>query len=168
MTALKCNGHASAYKTADLSDQHGKSVQVATPGLADFGGRRSFHGLIETLKVDADFLLVKQMLQTHGGNKVLVIDAAGSLQYAMLGDKLASTAIENQWNGLVINGCIRDSETIGQLPLGVKAIATCPVKPAQDGAGESNIPVTFAGVTFCPGQYVYADVDGILVSAFEL
>ncbi len=95
---------------------------------------------------------------------MLVVDAGGSLRCAMLGDQLAQTAVDNGWSGVVMFGCIRDSEEIQQMPLGVKALATHPAKSEKRGIGEADVTVTFAGVRFHPGDHLYADSDGIVLS----
>jgi len=152
------------YKTADLYDKYGDTLQVARPLFNNYGGNSCFHGHAYTLKVFEDFLLIKQTVQQPGEQRVLVIDGGASLRCALLGDKLAAIAVDNNWTGVIINGCIRDSTEINKLDIGVKALNTCPVRPAQLGEGQKEIDIRFAGVTFCMGDYVYADLDGIVVS----
>ena len=154
--------------TADLYDQFHQTIQVAQPIFKNFGGHNEFYGPIATLKVDHDFLLIKQALQTHGNNSVLVIDGDGALDCALLGDKLAAMAVENQWNGILINGCIRDAAVIKDLAIGVKAINTCPIKPNINGGGAEATTISFAGVDFIPGHFLYSDMDGILISSQPL
>src|ERR1700733_14730967 len=116
------------YKTADLCDIHADTVVITEPiGFKDFGGRKRFSGQIHTLKCYEDHAWVEKILSTDGTGKVLVVDGGGSLRCAILGDRLAGIGVKNNWNGVVIYGCIRDSETIGTLPLGVKALRTYPV-----------------------------------------
>ena len=153
------------HKTSDLCDQFGAELQVASPGLIHYGGITSFHGQIVTLRVQQDFLLVKQTLAKAGNSRVLVVDGGGFLDCALLGDSLTAMALENGWSGAVINGCVRDSAELSELEFGVLALGTCPVRPAQTGAGEDGITVTFAGVTFRAGDYLYADKDGVVVSS---
>ena len=100
--------------------------------------------------------------------QVLVVDAGGSLRCGMLGDNLAAMAVKNNWAGVLMYGCIRDSEEIGQMKLGVRALGTMPLKSIKKGQGERDITVRFAGVNFTPGHYVYSDLDGIIVSPKEL
>lgn len=109
-----------------------------------------------------------QALEEPGEGRVLVVDGGGSKRCALLGDNIGEMACNNGWSGLVINGCIRDSEDIAKMPLGVKALATFPLKSSKRDPGLRDVPVTFAGATFAPGHWVYADRDGILVSAEEL
>jgi regulator of ribonuclease activity A len=152
------------YKTSDICDHFGAELQVALPGLNHYGGVTSFHGQIVTLRVHQDFSLVKQTLATAGDHRVLVIDGGGFLGCALLGDSLAAMAHENAWAGAIVNGCVRDSAALSEIEFGVLALNTCPVRPAQTGAGETGIPVTFAGTTFRPGDYLYADEDGVVTS----
>lgn len=156
------------FKTADLCDHHYEYVKIAEQTFRDFGGRRTFHGVIETVKSFEDNSLVKEFLAEPGAGKVLVVDGGGSMRRAMLGDKLAASAVENGWAGVLVNGCIRDSAEIATMELGVKALGTHPCKTEKRGLGRHNEPVRFAGVTFRPGYYLYADEDGILVSAKPL
>ncbi|MDY6942739.1 MAG: ribonuclease E activity regulator RraA [Pseudomonadota bacterium] len=150
--------------TTDLCDAYSDQLQVVEPLFRDFGGRVHFHGAIATLKVFEDNSLVRRALETPGEERVLVVDGGGSLRCALLGDQLGELAVENGWAGIVVYGCIRDSDAIGQLDLGVKAITTHPLKSVKRGGGQENIDVRFLGVTFRPGAWLYADADGIVVS----
>lgn len=156
-------------QTADLCDQHEEKVRVADPiGLRNFGGLEAFGGPISTLKAFEDNSLVRTALESPGEGRVLVVDAGGSLRCAMVGDQLALLGVKNGWAGVVVYGCIRDSHEIGQMEIGVMALATHPRKSVKKGIGERDIPVRFAGLTFVPGEYLYADHDGILTSAEAL
>ncbi len=155
-------------KTADLSDNHEGKVKTALPLFRSFGQKKSFHGEIVTVKVFEDNVLVKDMLGKAGKGKVLVVDGGGSLRYALMGDNLAKMAIDNGWEGVIIYGCIRDSADIDKMNVGVKALNTIPFKSKKGGEGEINVPVTFASATFKPGEFVYADEDGILVAEKNL
>ncbi|HNU20447.1 MAG TPA: ribonuclease E activity regulator RraA, partial [Hydrogenophilus thermoluteolus] len=107
-------------------------------------------------------------LATPGEGAVLVIDGGGSLRRALLGDQLAELAVQNGWAGVIVYGAIRDSRAIAQLPLGVWAMGTIPLKTVKRGEGQRDIPVTFGGVTFTPGHFVYADEDGVIVASRPL
>lgn len=160
-----------SFATTDLCDAHeGKvpGVRVATPIFRSFGGKTAFAGTIATLKLFEDNGLVRQTLDTPGNGRVLVIDGGGSLRRALLGDQLAALAVKNGWAGLVIWGCIRDSKAIGTMDLGVFALATIPLKTLKKNLGEAEIPVNFAGIDFVPGEWLYADEDGVIVSADKL
>jgi regulator of ribonuclease activity A len=152
------------YSTPDLSDLYPALVRVAEPVFRDFGGRRSFGGEIVTVRCFEDNSLVKENAGKPGRGKVMIVDGGGSVRKALLGDLIAETAQKNGWEGLVIYGAVRDVDAIAGLELGVKALASIPLKTERNGAGELNVPVTFAGVTFSPGEYVYADSTGIIVS----
>ena len=157
-----------SLKTADLSDANEDKVAIAEPVFADFGGNIMFHGEIRTLKIFEDNSLVRQCVSEPGEGQVLVVDGGGSMRCALLGGNLAALAVKNGWAGIVIYGCIRDSEEIGDEPLGVKALGTHPRKTPKNGVGEKEVTVRFADVTFVPGQFLYADEDGMLVSAERL
>jgi len=152
------------FKTADLFDRYEDRVRVCEPLFRDFGGKRRFAGLAVTLKCFEDNTQVKAALAEPGAGRVLVVDAGGSLRCAMLGDLIAASAVANGWEGVVLHGCVRDSAEISAMPLGVKALATNPRKSVRRGEGQRDLPVTFAGVTFCPGDWIYSDEDGVLVA----
>jgi len=154
--------------TTDLCDAHEEKVRVAAPIFRQFGGRTAFCGPIATLKLFEDNGLVRQALDAPGDGRVLVIDGGGSLRRALLGDQLAALAVKNGWSGVVVWGAIRDSATIAAMDLGVLALATMPLKTVKKNLGERDIPVSFAGIDFVPGEWLYADADGLIVSATRL
>ena len=156
------------FKTADLCDEFEQSVAVAEPLLRDYGGTASFLGSLATVKVFEDNVLVRETLETDGRGRVLVVDGGGSTRCALVGDRLAQLAYENSWAGIIVNGCIRDSEEISDIPVGVKALHTVPRKSAKNGVGERDMPVRFAGLTFTAGHYLYANPDGIIVPDRDL
>jgi regulator of ribonuclease activity A len=160
------------FKTPDLCDQYeaelGRTVRVVAPMFQRYGGRTSFSGRIVTLKLFEDNSLVREVLGEPGQGKVLVVDGGGSMRCALVGDQLAILARKNGWEGIVVYGCIRDSEDINELDIGVRALNTHPQKSIKKGVGDRDIAVTFGGVTFNPGEYLYADADGVLVSGQPL
>ncbi|MBT3506970.1 MAG: ribonuclease E activity regulator RraA [Methylococcales bacterium] len=152
--------------TTDLCDAHSSlsGFQIAEPIFKNFGGNCKFSGQITTLNVLEDNVLVRNTLEQSVDHRVLVIDGQGSLNCALLGDNLALIAHENGWQGIVINGCIRDTEQINQLPIGIKALAAHPLKSQKKGTGTQGLVINFAGITFEPDHYIYSDPDGIVVS----
>ena len=157
-----------SFKTPDLCDGFEGSVWVAEPLFRDFGGATSFHGPVATVRVFEDNVLVRKALETDGQRRVLVVDGGGSTRCALLGDRLARFAHENDWTGGVGNGCIRDSEEISKITVGVKALHAVPRRSVKEGLGERDVPVSFAGITFAPGNYLYADADGVIVAEWDL
>jgi regulator of ribonuclease activity A len=153
-----------SFATTDLSDAH-PEAQVFEPEFGDYGGRLKFHGPAKTLKVFEDNAQVRAQLEQKGEGRVLVVDGGGSMRRALLGDQLATLAVKNGWAGVVVYGCIRDSEAIGEMDIGVKALGTHPRKSEKGlhSAQEDRV-LSFAGVTIRPGAWIYADEDGILVS----
>lgn len=156
------------FATADLCDEFGEDVRVAEPTFWDYGGASSFRGPISTVQVFEDNVLVREALEEDGRGRVLVVDGGGSTRCALVGDRLAALAQENGWAGIVVNGCIRDSAEISIIPIGVKALNTSPRKSAKEGTGERDVPVSFAGLELSPGEYLYADEDGVVVADREL
>lgn len=152
------------YVTPDLCDEYPDLIQVVEPMFTNYGGRESFGGEIVTLKAFEDNSKVRELVATDGTGKVMVVDGGGSLRRAMLGDMLAEKAAKNGWEGIIIYGCIRDVDVIMETELGVQALATNPLKTDKKGLGEIDVEVKFGGVVFVPGQYIYADNNGIIVS----
>ena len=154
--------------TAELADVN-PHVQFAEPLFRDFGALKIFHGQAAVLKVFEDNSLVRALLEEPGAGRVLVVDGGGSMRCALLGGNLAQLGIKNGWQGLIVYGCIRDSMEIRDLLIGVKALGTHPRKSEKGlHTGHRDRAVTFAGVTFKTGQWLYADLDGILVSEIPL
>jgi len=133
---------------------------VSRPG----GTARPFSGRIVTVRCFQDNALVRSVLAEPGEGRVLVVDGGGSLHTALMGDVIATMAVENGWSGVVINGAVRDVAALRRLDLGIKALGSNPRKSAKTGAGERDVPVTFGGVTFHPGAELFSDDDGILVT----
>ncbi|MCK0550787.1 ribonuclease E activity regulator RraA [Pseudomonas syringae] len=156
------------YLTPDLCDAYPDLIQVVEPMFSNFGGRDSFGGQIVTLKCFEDNSKVREQVELDGKGKVLVVDGGGSLRCALLGDMLADKAAKNGWEGMLIYGCVRDVDVIAQTDLGVQALASHPKKTERRGIGELNVPVTFGGVTFRPGEYLYADNNGVIISPSPL
>lgn len=156
------------FQTADLCDAHDKAVRVVAPMFNNYGGKPAFCGPITTLKLFEDNALVRSTLETAGNGRVLVIDGGGSMRCAMVGDQLGVLAVKNGWAGIIVYGCIRDSKAMGGMDVGVFALGTHPRKTVKKGVGDADVPVTFGGVTFTPGEYLYADEDGVIVSASAL
>ncbi|UVW33956.1 ribonuclease E activity regulator RraA [SAR92 clade bacterium H455] len=154
--------------TPDLCDQYPDLIQVVAPMFKNYGGRESFGGEIVTVKCFEDNSCVKQLVGSQGQGRVMVVDGGGSMRRACLGDMLAEKAAVNGWSGLIIYGCIRDVDEIMATDIGVQALGTHPMKTAKKGIGETQIPVTFGGVSFNPGHYVYADNNGIVVASEQL
>lgn len=154
--------------TPDLCDQFPDDVRVLAPMFNSYGGVAGFGGAIVTVKCFEDNSLVKEQLALPGAGKVLVVDGGGSLRKALLGDLIAASAVKNGWAGVVIYGCIRDVDPIRAMPLGVQALNSVPLKTEKRGIGDLNVPVTFGGVTFVPGEFVYADNNGVIVANKKL
>lgn len=156
------------FTTPDLCDDFPDDTLVVDPLFTSYGGRANFGGEIVTVKCFEDNSKVKELVDTDGTGKVMVVDGGGSLRRALLGDMLAEKAAKNHWQGIIIYGCIRDVDIIRQTDLGVHALRTHPLKTDKRGIGDINVSVTFGGVTFVPGQFVHADNNGIVVAARKL
>lgn len=149
--------------TADLYDDRGDELDSLSLQLHDLGGHIAFDGPVRTVRCHRDNALVKQLLGTPGAGAVLVVDGAGSLESALVGDLIAASAVANGWAGIIVHGAVRDRAVLGTLPIGIKALGSNPRKSAKDGVGEIDVPVVIAGIRFTPGRHVWADADGVLV-----
>jgi regulator of ribonuclease activity A len=152
------------FSTPDLCDAHGDAVRVAEPVFRDFGGARRFAGEVETLRVFEDNALVRATLETAGRGRVLVVDGGGSVRTALVGGNLAALAAGNGWSGIVVNGAVRDVAELTTAPVGIKALAASPRKSAKAGAGVRGVELKLAGLTVAPGNYLWADENGVVVA----
>ena len=157
-----------AQSVPDICDEYLDEISVLEPLFCDFGGRTRFSGEIITVKCFEDNSLVRDLVRSEGRGRVIVVDGGGSLRRALLGDLLAAEAAKNDWQGLLINGCVRDVEILQDIVLGVKALGCHPVKTEKRGEGQLDVEVTFAGVTIWPGDYLYADRNGIVIARRNL
>jgi len=155
-------------KTTDLCDAYGDDVEVLSPLFQDYGGTRTWGGPISTVRVFEDNGLVRRALEEPGAGRVLVVDGGGSMRCALLGDVMAALAQGNGWAGVLVYGCVRDIEDLADIPIGVKALNTHPRRSIKQGVGERDVAVTFGGVIMNPGQWLYADPDGVVVAAGRL
>jgi regulator of ribonuclease activity A len=150
--------------TADLCDAHGEALQICEPVFNAYGGRHAFAGPASTVRCFEDNTRVKEAVDGPGDGRVLVVDGGGSRRRALFGGNLGAAAVKNGWAGVIIHGCIRDSAELAPMPLGIRALGTMPLRSEKRGEGERDVPVRFAGVTFRPGDWVYVDEDGVVVS----
>jgi regulator of ribonuclease activity A len=156
------------HSLPDICDQYIDEISVCEPVFRDFGGKHRFCGEVVTIRCFEDNSLVAETVRQPGHGRVIVVDGGGSLRRALLGDQLAVAAVENGWQGLVVDGCVRDVEILATLDLGVKALAACPVRTDKRGEGQRDVPLRFAGVQVEPGYYLYADANGIIVAKQKL
>lgn len=152
----------------DICDDFPEAITVLEPLFSDFGKKCRFCGEIVTIKCFEDNSLVRDLVNTPGDGRVIIVDGGGSLRHALLGDLLAASAADNGWSGLVINGCVRDVEILRNIELGIRALKSYPLKTEKRGEGQLNIPVSFAGVRFRPGQFLYADANGMVLANSKL
>nr|WP_026162233.1 ribonuclease E activity regulator RraA [Corynebacterium ulceribovis] len=151
--------------TADLVDEIGPDVRSCDLQLRNIGGKKEFYGRITTVRCFQDNALLKSVLQEESDGGVLVIDGAGSVHTALVGDIIAGLGKDHGWAGVVVNGAVRDSHIIGDMDFGCKALGTNPRKSTKTGAGERDVTVAFGGIEFKPGEMLYSDADGIVVRA---
>ncbi len=159
---------STSLATTDLSDAHADSIAHVDPIFFDYGGQLTFYGPITTLKVFEDNALVRSAVEGPGEGRVLVVDGGGSLRCALFGGNLAQLAASNGWAGVLVFGCVRDRDELEAEKVGIKAIGHHPRKSIKKGLGDIDLPVTFGGVTFAPGAWLYADRDGVIVSPTAL
>ena len=157
------------FSTCDLCDLHKDDTsglfRVLPPVFRDFGACRRFAGAVSTVRCFEDNSLVKAALEEAGKHRVLVVDGGGSLRRALLGGNLAAAAVRNGWSGIVVHGCVRDSVELARSEVGVRALALVPLPTEKRNTGARDVPVQVAGVWVRPGDWLYADEDGIVVMA---
>jgi regulator of ribonuclease activity A len=151
--------------TADLVDDIYPDVRSCDLQLQNYGARTAFAGPVSTVRCFQDNALLKSVLSEPGDGGVLVVDGAGSLHTALVGDLIAALGRDHGWAGIVIHGAVRDVSTLRTLDVGIKALGSNPNKSTKTGEGDRDVPVTFGGVTFTPGEIAYCDEDGIVVVA---
>lgn len=149
--------------TSDLYDRHGEALLSCDIQFRQFGARREFAGVVVTVACHEDNTLVKAAVGEPGAGRVLVVDGDGSLHCALVGDNMARTAAANGWAGLIVHGAVRDVAALAGIDLGLKALGANPRRSAKAGQGERDVPVTFGGAIFRPGDAVVSDDDGVVV-----
>lgn len=156
--------------TTDLCDQfendiHAGLIHVLPPVFQSFGQAKAFYGQAVTFKVFEDNTLIKKALENDNGTgKVMVVDGGASVRCALVGGNIAKAGTNNGWAGIVVDGCVRDTGEINELNMGVRALAAMPLRSLKKGAGERDLGVHIQGVRVNPGDWIYADADGIVVS----
>ncbi|MES2106971.1 MAG: ribonuclease E activity regulator RraA [Pseudomonadota bacterium] len=162
-----------SFFTCDICDANEDKLatgelRVLPPIFMKFGRQGKFFGPAVTLKVFEENTLVRSKLESPGDGQVLVIDGGGSFRCALVGGNLASLAQQNGWAGIIVNGCVRDVEELNACNIGIRALASFPVRSAKRATGEQDVRVSIAGVSIHPGDWIYADADGVLVAAENL
>lgn len=156
------------YPVTDLCDEFADHLNILEPIFTDFGGVLAFGGPVSTVRCFEDNSVARLALEEPGEGRILVIDGGGSERCALMGDNLAQLAIDNDWGGIIVNGCIRDCEQISQMDVAIKALNAHPKKSAKKNVGERDVPVRFAGALMMPDEWIYGDLDGVVVSRSEL
>ena len=156
-----------SFSTPDLSDENPDTKALA-PILKNLGGKKVFWGKIETLQCPDDNSFVKELLNSEGEGKILVVDANAIPTVALLGDMIAEAGVKNNWSGIVINGYVRDIDVLNKLDIGVQALGIMPIRSEKKNQGQIGVDISFGGLTFSSGDYVYADDNGLLLSKKEL
>ncbi|MCE1162991.1 MAG: ribonuclease E activity regulator RraA [Thiomonas sp.] len=161
------------FSTCDLCDAHrdalhSNELRVLPPVFRSYGKISRFRGQVATIQCRDDNALLRATLESAGMARVLVVDGAASMKRALLGGNLAALANQNGWAGVVINGCVRDVNEIQQVPVGVLALAAMPAPPDKQGHGMADAVVNIQDVIVRPGEWLYADEDGVIVSREQL
>jgi regulator of ribonuclease activity A len=163
---------ALTFSTCDLCDAHeadaSGAFRVLPPVFHDYGGAPRFAGPVVTLRCMGDNSRVRDAVAEPGQGRVLVVDGGGLLRCALMGGNLAADAARNGWAGVLVDGAVRDLAELRALPLGVRALALVPMRPAKRGEGQRDVPATVQGTVVRPGDWLYADEDGIVLSAQPL
>ena len=159
---------SAAFATCDLCDAHEEDTtgafRVLPAVFRDFGAARRFSGPVATLRCIEDNSRVREAVNSPGEGRVLVVEGGGSLRRALVGGNLAAAAASNGWAGLVVDGAVRDLAELVACGIPVKALALMPLRSVKRGEGQASVPVMIQGVPVRPGDWLYADEDGIVVS----
>lgn len=152
------------YNTSELCDLYPDMVDVVEPMFIHYGGRSSFGGQLVTIKCFEDKGVIEEVVQQNGAGKVLLIDGGGSSRRALIDIAIAELAFDNEWEGIVCYGAVRDVDALEEVDFGIMAMTSIPVGAISEGVGEVDVPVNFAGVTFLPEDHLYADSTGVILS----
>lgn len=152
------------YNTSELCDIYLDQVDVVEPMFSSYGGRSSFGGQVTTIKCFEDNGLIRDVLQQSGVGRVLLIDGGGSLRRALVDAEIAQLAASNEWEGLIVYGCVRNVDELDEVEVGIQAMASIPVGADQQEIGEVDVAVNFGGVAFLPEDHIYADTTGVILS----
>ncbi|MGB0865196.1 MAG: ribonuclease E activity regulator RraA [Granulosicoccaceae bacterium] len=154
--------------TADLCDEHPERVSVLGPGYSNYGGAAVCEGEVVTIRLDKNNSdLITLLRDEDGAGKVVVVDV-DQAYYAVVGENLMKFAQASGYAGIVVNGYIRDTFQIKDIPVALFALGTCSRKSIPVTSGELGAMLSFGGVDFKPGNYIYADTDGVIVTAKPL
>jgi len=156
------------FQTADLCDEHADSLQICTRPFRSYGKKKQFYGKIETVKLLDDNVLLVEALENADEGSVIVVNNVGSNDCALLGDRLANIALSRNLSGIIINGYVRDSVVLAQIDIGIFALGTYPLRSNKEGLGNRNTILQFGNVEWRPGEFVYADEDGVIISKNKL
>ena len=156
-------------QTADLCDDNrDKEIKVLSTKFINYGGLKNFHGQIVTVKLDkSNWLLLEMLRDEDGKGRVIVVDNSQEF-FGVVGDKLMAFAKNNNWQGIILTGYVRDIETTKDIDVGLLAIGTCPLRNFEITDSQRDVELNFAGVTFNTGDYIYVDSDGVIVSKSSL
>lgn len=156
------------FSTCDLCDVHeddtSGAFRVLAPVFRDFGAVRSFAGPVHTVRALEDNSRVREAVNSPGEGRVLVVDGGGSLRRALVGGNLAVAAAKNGWAGIVVDGCVRDVAELREAGIPIRALALLPMRTAKRDQGEAGVPVLIQGQWVRPGDWLYADADGMVVA----
>lgn len=155
------------FTTPDLCDAHPELLVLPYQFLS-FGQRTTFAGPISTIACFEDNSRVAEAVAEPGHGRVLLVDGRGSLSRSLLGDRLAGLASDHQWSGVVVLGAVRDVEVIDDIDIGVRALGVCPRKTEKNGRGDRDIELRIDEVPVSPGDWLYADRNGVVISRTPL
>lgn len=117
-----------------------------------------------TVKVPAgDNLMFHKAMDMAREGDVIVIDAEGAADRAIFGELMIQYCMSRKLGGVIVDGCIRDSDTLETLDFPVYAKGITPNGPYKNGPGEINTVISFGGQVVRPGDIIVGDADGILI-----
>lgn len=156
------------FFTADLCDEYSERTEVLGPDFKSYGGSKKFQGEIITVKLDKNNKDLASLLKNNDGSgKVVVVDVDRKY-FAVVGDNLMKFASDNKYEGIIVNGYVRDTVTTKDFELGLLAIGTCPKKYIPEQKGEINVNLQIDNIEIKSGDYVYVDPDGIVICSEKI
>lgn len=170
MTSPSASSRAAIrFSTCDLCDSLKSDSSGATrwlPGslYRSYGGQARFAGPVATVRCLDDNTPVKAAVESFGAGRVLVVDGGASLRRALVGGNLAASAAKNGWAGVLVHGAVRDLEELRAAAVGIFALGHVPMPTERREPGLADLPVQIEGVWIRPGDWLYADEDGIVIT----
>lgn len=152
------------FFTADICDEHSDLSYVLDNDFTNYGAKIKTCGEVITIKLDKNNSdLVSLLKNEDGSGKIVVVDVQKEY-FAVVGENLMNFAKTNNYEAIIVNGYIRDTLQIKNIDVALYAIGTCPRKYIPLTKAQRDIEVSFGGISFNNGDYIYLDSDGLILT----